>query len=116
MVLEVGADTGEVDDDGNVELLQLLGGTDTGKLQQLGRVVGSTGDDDFAGGLGRSGNTLLALVLGAGLVEVLAIEELDTCGARSLLSLVESDLGNVCVQSDVKRVLLCAVGVLQAIS
>lgn len=116
VILEVGADTGKVDNDGDIELLQLLGRTNTGKLQQLGRVVGSSSNDDFARGLGGTGDTLVALVLGASLVEVLAVEELDTGGARSLLSLVEGDLGNMCVESDIKRVLLCAVVVLNSLA
>jgi hypothetical protein len=51
MVLEVGTNTWEVSNDGNTELLQLICGTNTGKLEELRAVVCTTGDDDFAGSL-----------------------------------------------------------------
>ena len=109
VVLEVGADTGKVDNDGDVELLELVGGTDTAELQELRRVVCSTGDDDLARSSCRSGNTSVAAVLGAGLVEVLAVKEFDTSGARRR-RFVEGDLGNVAVGPDIKRESLCATG------
>jgi hypothetical protein len=101
VVLEVGADTGKVNDDGDVELLQLVGRADTAELEKLRRVVGSTGDDDFAGSSGRSSDTSVAAVLRAGLVEVLAVEELDTSGARRRGRLVEGDLGHVAVGANI---------------
>jgi hypothetical protein len=100
VVLQVGANTGKIDDDGNVKLLELVGGTHTAQLEQLGRVVCSTGDDDLAGSSYRSSDTSIALVLGTGLVEILTVKELDTSGARSR-RVVESDLGNVAVGSDI---------------
>jgi hypothetical protein len=100
VVLEVGADTGKVDDDGNVKLLKLGGGTDTAELEELRRVVCSAGDDDFAGSSCGSGDTGIAAVLGAGLVEILTVEELDTGGARRR-GLVEGDLGYVAVGPDI---------------
>lgn len=110
VILEVGANTGEVDDDGDVELAQLLLRTDTRELEELGRVVGSTSDDDLAAGLDGAGGTLSAGVLGGGLVQILALEELDTGGGGSLGGLVEGDLGDVGVQLDIERVLLGSVG------
>jgi hypothetical protein len=112
VILKVGADTGEVDDDGNVKLLELLSGTNTAQLEQLRRVVCSTSNDDLTGSSSRSGSTLGALVLGAGLVEVLSVEELDT-GSAGRGGLVEGDLGDMAVHADIKRVLLGAVGVLR---
>ena len=100
VVLEVGADTGKVDDDGNVELLKLVGGTDTAELEELRRVVCSAGDDDLARSSCGSSDTSIAAVLGAGLVEILTVKELDTSGARRG-RLVEVDLGNVAVGPDI---------------
>jgi hypothetical protein len=42
VVLKVGANTGKVNDDRDVKLLELFGGTDTTELEELGRVVGTT--------------------------------------------------------------------------
>jgi hypothetical protein len=100
VILQVGTNTGKINNDGNVKLLELVGGTNTAQLEQLGRVVCSTGDDDLAGSSHRPSDTSIALVLGASLVEVLTIKELDTSGARSC-RVVESDLGNVTVGSDI---------------
>jgi hypothetical protein len=100
VVLEVGADTGEINNDGNVKLLELVGGSDTAELQELRRVVCSAGDDDLARRSCRSGDTSVAAVLGAGLVEILAVKELDTSGARRR-RLVEGDLGDVAVGPDI---------------
>ena len=69
-------------------------------IAYLGRVVRSTGDDDLAGSSCRSSDTSITTVLGTGLVEILTIKELDTSGARRG-RLVESDLGNVAVGSDI---------------
>ena len=69
-------------------------------MSYLGRVVCSTGDDDFAGSSCRSSDTSITTVLRTGLVEILTIEELDTSGARRG-RLVESDLGNMAVGSDI---------------
>jgi hypothetical protein len=96
VVLEVSANTGKVDNDGNVKLLELVRGTDTAELEELRGVVCSTGDNDLAGSSGRSSDTSVAAVLGAGLVKILAIKELDTGGARRR-RLVEVNLGNVAV-------------------
>lgn len=112
VVLEVGSDTGEVSNDGDVELVQLVGWADTTELEELGRVVGSSGDDDLFGSGGRTRLTSCAGVLGAGLVEVLAVEELNTGSAGRSNVLVEGDLGDVAVESDIERVLLAAVLVL----
>jgi hypothetical protein len=100
VVLEVGANAGKVDNDGNVELLELVGGTDTTELQELRRVVCSTRDDDLARSSCRSGDTSIAVGLGASLVEILTVKELDAGGARRR-GLVEVDLGNVAVGPDV---------------
>ena len=109
MVLEVSSDTGEVDNDGDVELVQLLCWADTAELEELGRVVGSSCNNDFLGGSGRTSLTLGTVGLGAGLVEVLAVEEFDTSGTGRSDVLVEGDLGHVAVESDVERVLLAAI-------
>jgi hypothetical protein len=100
VILEVGANTGKVDDDGDIELLKLVGRTDTAKFEELGRVVGTARDDDLTRSSCRSSDTGLAAALGAGLVEVLAVKELDTSGARRS-RLVEVDLGNVAVGPDI---------------
>jgi hypothetical protein len=52
VILEVGTDTWEVGNNGNTELLQLICGTNTGELEKLRAVVGSTSHDDLAGSLG----------------------------------------------------------------
>jgi len=100
VVLEVGANAGKVDNDGNVELLELVGGTDTAELQELRRVVCSTRDDDLARSSRRSGDTSIAAGLGAGLVEILTVKELNASGTGRR-GLVEVDLGNVAVGPDV---------------
>lgn len=100
VVLEVSTNTGKVDNDGNVELLKLVGGTDTAELEKLRRVVCSTGDDDLARSSHQSSDTSIAAVLGAGLVEVLTVKELNTSGARGR-RLIEVDLGNVAVRPDI---------------
>jgi hypothetical protein len=100
VVLEVGADTRKVDDDGNVELLKLVGGTDTAELEELRRVVCSAGNDDLTRSSCGSSDTSIAAVLGAGLVEILTVKELDTGGARRR-RLVEGDLGYVAVGPDI---------------
>ena len=109
VVLEVGSDTGEVDNDGDVELGELIGRADTTQLEELRGVVGSTCDDDFLGGSGGTSLTLGTVGLGAGLVEVLAVEELDTGSAGRSDVLVKGDLGHVAVHPDIERVLLAAV-------
>ena len=50
VILHVGADTGEVDEDGDVGLLEESGRADTGALQDLGRVECSGGEDHFLAG------------------------------------------------------------------
>lgn len=100
VVLEVSANTGKVDDNGNVKLLELVGGSHTRKLQELGRVVGSTGDDDLARSSCRSSDTSIAGILRTGLVKVSTVKKLDTSSARRC-RLVEGNLGNVAVGSDI---------------
>lgn len=100
MVLEVSANTRKVDNDGNIKLLKLVGGTDTAELQELRRVVCSTSNDDLARSGCRSSDTRIAAVLRAGLVEILTVKELDTGGARRR-RLVEGDLGDVAVGPDI---------------
>ena len=100
VVLKVGANAGKVDNNGNVKLLELAGRTDTAELEELRRVVCSTGDDDLARSSCRSSDTSIAAVLRASLVEILAIEELNTSGTRRR-RLVEGDLGNMAVGPDI---------------
>jgi hypothetical protein len=100
VILQVGTNTGKIDNDGNVKLLELVGWAHTAQLEQLGRVVCSTGDDDLAGSSYRSSDTSVAAVLGTGLVEILTVKELDTSSTRRS-RLVESDLGNVAVGPDI---------------
>lgn len=109
MVLEVGTYTRAVGDDRDVELLQLVGRSYTTELEKLGRVVGSTSEDDFTRCLCRSGDSSCARGLGAGLVEVLAVKELNTNSAGRGDVLVEKNLCDVAVQSNVERVPLGAV-------
>lgn len=100
VVLEVSANTGKVDNDRNVKILELAGGTDTAEFQELRRVVCASGDDDFARSSRRSSLTSIAAVLGAGLVKVLTVKELNTSSTRGS-GLVEVDLGNVAVGPDI---------------
>lgn len=111
VVLQVGTDTGQVGDDGDVELLQFFGGTDTTQLKQLRGVVDTSSDNDLTRCLDRSGGAGRRGLggSGAGLVEVLAVQELDTSGTRGVLRLVEGDLGDMAVHTDIKRVLLAAI-------
>lgn len=53
VVGEVLADVGEVEDGLDTERLQGFGGPDPGKHEQLGRVDGPGGEDDFLGGVQR---------------------------------------------------------------
>ena len=57
MVLEVGSDTGEITDNLDAKLVQLVGGTDTAQLEELRGVVDTTGNDHLAGSSGRTGDT-----------------------------------------------------------
>ena len=66
----------------------------------LRRVVCSAGNDDLTRSSCGSGDTSIATVLGAGLVEILAVKELDTSGTRGR-RLVEGDLGHVAVGPDI---------------
>ena len=100
VILEVGANTGKVDDDGDVELLKLVGRTDTTELEELRRVVGTTGDNHFARSSCSSSDTSLAAAPGASLVEILAVKELDTSSTRRG-GVIEVDLGNVAVGPDI---------------
>jgi hypothetical protein len=105
VVLEVGTDTGKVDNDGDVELLQLIGRTNTRELEKLGRVVCTTGNDDLTRGLNGTSSSLSASVLRAGLVEVLTLEEVNASGSGA----VEVDLCDVGVKLNIERVHLGAV-------
>jgi len=100
VVLEIGADTGKVDNDGNVKLLKLVGGTDATELQELRRVVCATRNDDLARSSCGSSDASIAAVLGAGLVEILTVKEFDTSGTRRR-GLVKGDLGHVAVGPDI---------------
>ncbi len=57
MVLQVGAHLRAVEDDGDAEAVQVIGGADAGKLQKARGADGAGGEDDFGrgavGGLGR---------------------------------------------------------------
>jgi hypothetical protein len=110
VVLKVCAHTGGIGDDGDLELLQFRSRTNTAKLEKLGRVVCSTCDDDFTRRLDGTGYASSAAVLGAGLIEVLTVQELYSSSARRTNLLVESDLSNVAVHPDIERVHLRAVG------
>lgn len=142
-ILEVVADTGEVDEDRDLELLEsaenegladektdrgdalpegggggniLFLGANTGELEDLGRVEGTAGKDDFLGSPDGAGDTSVLGSAGAGVgsVEGLAVEIFDTVGLRLLalvLDLVEGNLGDQGVQGDVKGILLGAVPV-----
>ncbi len=114
VVLQVGADTGQVLDDLDAELVQLFGWTNAAQLEDLGRVVDTAGDDYFTrcrckardtgrGGLGQR----------AGLVEVSAVEEVDAGSTGGVVALVEGHFGNVGVHADVKGVFLRAIIVLR---
>ena len=52
VVMQVGADAGKVDTDGNAELLEVLRRADAGKLEHLRRVDGATAEDHLTPGLG----------------------------------------------------------------
>lgn len=113
VVLQVGANAGKIGHDGDVELFKLGAGTDTAELEDLGRVVSTASDDDFARCLCRTSNARFGVVgARAGAVEVLAVKELDTGCARLVSRLVKGHLGNMAVDADIKRVLLGAVAVL----
>jgi hypothetical protein len=108
VILEVGSNARKIRDDGNVELLQLGGRTNTTELENLRGIVDTSSDNDLAGS---SGTAFLASGISgqrAGLVEVLAVKELDT-GSTGRLRVIKGDLGDVGVGSHVERVLLGAV-------
>lgn len=98
-VLHVGADAGEVFDDGDVELAELGGGSDAGQLEDLRRVEGAAGNDDFFGGVDGAGGAASA-AQGTGAVEVLAFEVVDADGAGLSVLLDEADLGDVGIGLD----------------
>jgi hypothetical protein len=108
-VLEVGADAGEVFDEGNVEAGELFLGSDAAEFEQLGGFESAGGDDDFLldvdGALGALGGA----VAGVGGVEALAVEEVDAGGAGGALGGVEVDLSHEGVEGDVQVVLPAAV-------
>ncbi len=97
VIAEVLANAGQILDDGNVELLQVVGRTDTAEHQDLRGVECAAGDDDLASGagghLGSGGVGNLAVVR---CVERLAHEILDAGGtglaAAALGGGVEEDL------------------------
>jgi len=111
VVLKVRSDTWQISDDRDVESLELIGRSDTRQLQKLRAVVGATCDDDLARSLHGAGGSSSAPALRAGLVKVLAIEELDSSSTRRCDGLVESNLGNMTVQSYIQRETLSTISV-----
>lgn len=109
-VLEVGSDTGEVEDDVDAELLELLLGADTGQLENLGGVIGTAGDDDLLGDADVAGaGGLGATTAGVGAVESLALHVVDAGGAGLVAGGVKGDLGGQGVEHDVEVVLAATV-------
>jgi hypothetical protein len=108
-VLQVGADAGQVLDEGDVEAGELLLGADAAELEELGCLEGAGGDDDLLldvdGALGALGGAV-ARVCG---VEALAVEEVDAGGTGRGAVGVEVDLGDEGVEGDVEVVLPAAV-------
>lgn len=92
VVLEVGADVLVGDEDRDLEGFEVALGTDAGKHEELGGVEGTGGEDNFLAGIvGGLGALLGGVVLGIRLVDVLALERLDT---NSLLgALLKDNLG-----------------------
>lgn len=95
-VLHVGADTGQVDDNGDLEGLELGARANTAELEELGGVVGASRDDDLAGGgdaavAGRDG------VAGTRVsaVKRLALHKLDSSRTGDAAALVEDDLSGL---------------------
>ncbi|KAI6768571.1 hypothetical protein HG531_010760 [Fusarium graminearum] len=109
VVLEVGSDTREIDNNGDIKLLQLIGRSNTAELEDLRSVVDTTSDDDLTRSSSVTGNTSSTGGERAGAVEVLAVEELNTSSTGSLLRLVKENLGDVGVGADIERVALGAV-------
>lgn len=103
VILQVGTDTGKVRDNGDVELLQLISRSDTAKLENLGSVVNTTGDDNLTRSSGVARGTSSTGSKRAGLVEMLAVKELNAIGTRGL-GVIESDLGDVAVGSDIEGI------------
>jgi hypothetical protein len=104
-VLEVGAYTGKVDDDGDVEALELGLGADSTELEELRSVEGACGDDDFLGsGDVSRGAALRASGARVSGVEALALEvfNADCFGDAAV---VEADLGCQREHLDVEVVL-----------
>lgn len=112
VVLEVGADTRKIDEDGDVERFELVLGANARELEKLGRVVGAAGENDLSRGAGRPGGSLGSSGQRAGAVEVGTVEELHTNGPGRGRLLVEDDLGDMAVEANIERVLLAAVRVL----
>ncbi|PMB72600.1 hypothetical protein BM221_000014 [Beauveria bassiana] len=74
VVLQVAAHAGQVDDDGDIERLELLAGTNAAELQNLRRVVGSARDNDFARGIDLARLSLASgAVARAGLVQIVRV-------------------------------------------
>lgn len=114
MVLEIGTDSGEVLDHLDTEPSELGGGADTAQFQKLRGVIHAGGDDDFLAGLGSAAHSSTGSLGQRGsFVEVLSIEEFHSCGARRTHRLIEEDLCDVAVGTDVQGVLLASIRVLR---
>lgn len=105
VVLQVLTDTGEVNDGGDAELLELLLGADTGKLEKAGSKDGTTGEDNLApSGDGLDGSGSILAVLDTGNLELLA-----RLGSNKLGSLL---LGQkVVVGASLSGLVVCGTGV-----
>lgn len=112
--MQVAADTGQILDNGDVELLQLVARANTGQLEDLGGVEGTAGDDDLAARRhGARGAVILARAgAGVGAVQALAVQVVDAGGLGLVARGVKVDLGDQGVEGDVQLVLLGAIGVL----
>jgi hypothetical protein len=89
-------------------------GANTRKLQNLGRIEGAAGNDNFLGRFDGSWFAAIGLRRArVGAVERLAIKVLDAIGlGQAALGLGKSDLSSECVQGEIKLVLLGSIGVL----
>jgi len=103
------ADTREVLDDGDTELLKLSTGTDSAEFQDLGRVEGTTGNDDFLGGkdLGCWGGFGATNMLRVGPVKRRTLQNLNADGPRRggthTSRVGEEHLGHKSVELDGQR-------------
>ena len=96
VVLKVGANTREVNNDRDVERLELLLGSDTAELEQLGGVEGTSRNDDFA--LSFHASSIGGLVgggAGVGAVEARTFEIVHSGSTRLGAALVKLNLGDL---------------------